>query len=399
LILLGRKYLCQLKKDQETGEPKRKAIFYAMNQQRCTRHDGPLRTPSNHGVPDDIVCIQPSDVGCIRIMIRSEDELQSLEEKQQHHSGRCTEADDDLRSSLDYKSVLRENYAAEGSSSHEESLSQRSQHSSDRITQTPSDANLTAYRVDNMNTRFGRYDYTNEERYANLGVGVMSSSEHIASKREQDMYSATNRSGQPHHNFNVSGWQQTWKSPPDGKDEGHCRGGSDGYSRWMIDQRDQDLHCTTNRTDQPHQHYNVSSWQQTRNSSTDGIEGNSAGGSVEGYIGRTVEISPGVYVRLRGAEETWDCIRHDFFMPCTCFGCSHELCCIQDADYVLCPKCRVVSPMDTTSSGYESANAAAASSTSSTADIEHEGGVGLGFTFDDLLKWQAEIIQGRDFQS
>ncbi len=128
LDLAGSEILCQLKKDQETGEPRTKAIFYAMNQQRCTRHDGRrLRTPSNHGVPDDIVCIQPSDVGCIRIMIRSEDELQSLEEKQQHHSGRYTEADDDLRSSLDYKSVLRENYAAEGSSSHEESLSQRSQ--------------------------------------------------------------------------------------------------------------------------------------------------------------------------------------------------------------------------------------------------------------------------------
>jgi hypothetical protein len=374
-----------------------------MNQQRCTRHDGSLRTPSNHGVPDDIVCIRPSDVGCIRIMIRSEEEeLQSLEEKQlalQHHGGRCTEVDDDLRSSLENKLVLRKNYAVEGSGSGEEYLSQRSQYSSDRMPQTPSDANLAAYRVDNTNTaRFGRYDYTNEERYTNLGVGIISSSEDIASKREQDMYSATNCSDQPHHNFNVSGWQQTWKSPPDGKDKGHCRGGAGGYSRKVIDQRDQDLYSTTNRTDQPHQHYNVSSWQQTRKSPSDGTKGNSIGGSVDGYIGRTVEISPGVYVRLRGAEETWDCIRHDFFMPCTCFGCSHELCCIQDADFVLCPTCRVVSPMNTTSSGSENANAATASSTS-TADIEHKGGVGLGFTFDDLLKWQAEIIQGRDFRS
>jgi hypothetical protein len=368
--------------------------------QRCTRHDDSLGTPSNHGVPGDILCIHPSDVGCIRIMIRSEEEeLKSLEGKQlalQHHDGMCTEINDGLRSSFENKLVLGKNFAVEGSISHHESLSLRPQHSLDRMTKTPSDANLAAYRVDNTNTaRFGRYDYSNEERCANLDVGNMSPSEHRASKREQDMYSATNRSDQPHHNFNVSAdWQQTWKRPTDGKDEGHYRGSFIGYSNKTMDRRDQDMYSITNRTDQPHQHYNVSSWQQTRKSP---IEGNSTGGSVDGYIGRTIEISPGVYMRLRGAEETWDCIGHDFFMPCTCFGCSHELCCIQDADYVLCPKCRVVSPMDTTISGSESANAAASST--STADIEHEGGVGLGFTFDDLLKWQAEIIQGRDCRS
>jgi hypothetical protein len=61
------------------------------------------------------------------------------------------------------------------------------------------------------------------------------------------------------------------------------------------------------------------------------------------------------------------------------FGCSHELCCIQDADHVLWPKYWVVNPTDTTSSGSESTSEIAAaddSSSASTAGIEYEGGVG-----------------------
>jgi hypothetical protein len=95
-----------------------------------------------------------------------------------------------------------------------------------------------------------------------------------------------------------------------------------------------------------------------------------------------IEISPNVWVRLRGADETWACVEQDFYMPVVCFGCSSELCCIQDADFVLCPLCRVVSPMD----GIVDTTASS-------------GGVGLGFTFDDLLKWQSEIVRSREQQS
>jgi hypothetical protein len=364
-----------------------------MNHQRCTSHDDSLQPPFRHGSLDEMLCMHPSDVGIISILLRSEEEeLHSSEEKQlalQHYGGRCTENNDDLRSSMEKKSVLMRNYAGDRSSSRHEYLSQHSQHLSDRMTQMLSDANLAAYQVENTNTaRFGRCDCSNEERYANLAVGtIMSQSEHRASTRDQDMYSSMNRTDQHHHTFNVSGWQQSSKSSTCGKDEGHYSGGSDSYSRKKIDKREQDLHSTMSPTDQHHQYTNVSGGQQTPKS------------SVDGYIRRTIEISPGVHVRLRGAEETWDSIGRDFFMPCLCFCCSHELCCIQDADYVLCPKCRVVSPMDTTSYGSESANATAASASASTAGIEHEGGVGLGFTFADLLKWQAEIIQGRDFLS
>lgn len=87
-----------------------------------------------------------------------------------------------------------------------------------------------------------------------------------------------------------------------------------------------------------------------------------------------IEISPGHTERLRGANETWHCIENDFFMPCQCFCCGESICCIIDATYVLCPTCKVVSPLDNGCNG---------------------GGVGLGFTNDDLQKWQTEIILSR----
>jgi hypothetical protein len=98
--------------------------------------------------------------------------------------------------------------------------------------------------------------------------------------------------------------------------------------------------------------------------------------SMADNVSKTIEIMPGLRVPLRGAEETWNCIEQDFFSPVTCFGCSIELCCIQDASYVLCPVCRVVGPMDT-----------------GAGDFGSTVGVGLGFSFDDLFQWQSEIIQ------
>lgn len=87
-----------------------------------------------------------------------------------------------------------------------------------------------------------------------------------------------------------------------------------------------------------------------------------------------IEIGPGALVRLRGAEETWDCIQRDFYLPTQCSFCELILCCIQDASYVLCPQCRVVSPID---------------------DImeEFDGGAGIGFTFEQLHAWQNDIIK------
>ena len=61
-----------------------------------------------------------------------------------------------------------------------------------------------------------------------------------------------------------------------------------------------------------------------------------------------------------------DCVEKDFYLPVSCLCCSLELCCIMDASYVLCPQCRVVSPIvEGLADGLDS-------------------GVGLGFTLDNL---------------
>jgi hypothetical protein len=88
----------------------------------------------------------------------------------------------------------------------------------------------------------------------------------------------------------------------------------------------------------------------------------------------TIEISPGVHVRLRGAAETWKAIENDYYMPAECICCESTLFCIQNADFVLCPDCRVVSRMESVSS-------------------RGMGGVGLGFKYEDLARWQDTILK------
>lgn len=87
----------------------------------------------------------------------------------------------------------------------------------------------------------------------------------------------------------------------------------------------------------------------------------------------TIEIAPGVFARLRGAEETRSAINRDFFMPCECACCSQTIFCIQDADFVLCPDCRVIQPME----GCEEGGV---------------GGVGLGFKMEELMNCQQQIV-------
>jgi hypothetical protein len=83
--------------------------------------------------------------------------------------------------------------------------------------------------------------------------------------------------------------------------------------------------------------------------------------------GLLIEISPGIQARLRGSEETWQAILDGGYAPVHCMGCNTSLFAIQDCSFVLCPHCRVVSPMDA-------------------ADNKRDA-VSMGFTFDDLVKW------------
>jgi hypothetical protein len=81
-----------------------------------------------------------------------------------------------------------------------------------------------------------------------------------------------------------------------------------------------------------------------------------------------VQVQPGQFLSLRGAEETWVHIQRDFYKPTACTSCSSELCCIADCDHVYCPLCRNTSVVDPTS--------------------QNGGGLGLGFTLQDLLQWE-----------
>ena len=92
---------------------------------------------------------------------------------------------------------------------------------------------------------------------------------------------------------------------------------------------------------------------------------------------KTIEVSPGEFSRLRGADETWRAIKCDFYMPCECMCCRLTIFCIQDAQFVLCPDCRVVSPMD--GKVFEGT----------------DGGVGLGFKMEDLARYQDDIEEER----
>jgi hypothetical protein len=74
---------------------------------------------------------------------------------------------------------------------------------------------------------------------------------------------------------------------------------------------------------------------------------------------KMIEVVPGQYMQLRGAQETWKVIQYDEYIPCECVSCDLTLFCIQDATYVLCPTCQVISPLGKLD--------------------EYDGGVGLGF--------------------
>jgi hypothetical protein len=91
-----------------------------------------------------------------------------------------------------------------------------------------------------------------------------------------------------------------------------------------------------------------------------------------------IQVAPGLSARLRGAAETWEAIKSDFYRPCMCLACNTDLFCIQDAWLVLCPDCRVLSPMEDLDG--------------ETRDLR-EGGVGLGFKGDALAEWQASLYR------
>jgi len=90
-----------------------------------------------------------------------------------------------------------------------------------------------------------------------------------------------------------------------------------------------------------------------------------------------IEISPGVFLPLHGSQETLEAMTNDALVACACFCCSADLYCVRTADYVLCPTCRVISPISD-----DSCDAAA--------------GVGLGLTAREYHAWQREQRASRN---
>lgn len=106
--------------------------------------------------------------------------------------------------------------------------------------------------------------------------------------------------------------------------------------------------------------------------------------------GPLISIAPRVTARLRGAEETLRCVENDFYHFVSCVCCTACICCIMDASYVLCPHCKAVGPLLITST---LAHVHVNDSDGETG-LQRRG-VGLGFTLEDLGKWQEDILLHR----
>jgi len=84
-----------------------------------------------------------------------------------------------------------------------------------------------------------------------------------------------------------------------------------------------------------------------------------------------IEIAPGEFSHLRGSQETIVGHRRGFSVETTCYVCDIQLVCIADASYVLCPVCRVVSPV-------------LSPAPTKPSDLGgFRGGVGLGMTMEE----------------
>lgn len=59
-----------------------------------------------------------------------------------------------------------------------------------------------------------------------------------------------------------------------------------------------------------------------------------------------IEVAPGVFRPFRGAMETMLAIRSGHVVEIICACCQTWLLCVRDAEYCLCPDCRVISPIE-----------------------------------------------------
>lgn len=106
-----------------------------------------------------------------------------------------------------------------------------------------------------------------------------------------------------------------------------------------------------------------------------------------------IQVAPGVSCPLHGgSDETWQSILDDTFVPSWCECCQMTVFCVPQVTLVLCPQCRSIFPISTddhdNNQGHD----------------EHyygdrdgivDAGVGLGFVYEDLIRWGPEIEHER----
>lgn len=64
-----------------------------------------------------------------------------------------------------------------------------------------------------------------------------------------------------------------------------------------------------------------------------------------------VEVTPGNFVPLRGSAETLEAVHLGRIQHTTCFVCKLSLVCVEDAEMVICPTCKTISPLEGGASG------------------------------------------------
>jgi hypothetical protein len=63
-----------------------------------------------------------------------------------------------------------------------------------------------------------------------------------------------------------------------------------------------------------------------------------------------IEVSPGLFLPLRGSQETMEAVDSGRAMVVHCMACQTSLYCVPDCQLVLCPDCRILSPAEEMSS-------------------------------------------------
>lgn len=88
-----------------------------------------------------------------------------------------------------------------------------------------------------------------------------------------------------------------------------------------------------------------------------------------------IEVSPGVFLPMRGADETELAVRRGDVHQTACACCQSLLYCIKAAEYLYCPNCRIIGPV----------------SVYTISSSDSIGGVGLGLTEEAMSDVIAKI--------